>query len=182
MIISIRRSKWPLESAYHSRCRLNRLLIMGIWSEYHFGIWDKSCDFGLNRFRKSGKCCPLWTTLQLFAMVVTPWHNGYCISDNKYITFHHRPVGWWFSAGNWQYYRFWTNLSISKRPRFNLFAHKWSKENKEKFPSHNFWYPKVHSMHIWNLISERFKMFASKLTAVDLNQSLIKRRAFHTSV
>lgn len=55
-----------------------RLLIMGIWSEYHFGIWDKSYNFGSNRFRKCGKCCSLWTTLPLLAKVVTPWHNGCC--------------------------------------------------------------------------------------------------------
>lgn len=33
-------------------------------------------------------------------------------------------------------------------------------DDKVKFPSPNFGYPKVNNMHIWNLISEHFKRFA----------------------
>lgn len=29
---------------------------------YSFGIVNIISDFGSNRFRKYGKCCPLWTT------------------------------------------------------------------------------------------------------------------------
>ena len=46
--------------------------IMGIWlpkfvewPDCHFGNVLVSCDFGSNRFRKSRKCCPMWTTLYI---------------------------------------------------------------------------------------------------------------------
>ena len=78
-------------------CRLNQESIMGFWLCFHYinltvqtWIVNIICDFGSNRFRKYGKCCPPWTTLQHPAMVVTLWHNC-CRLYYKYTVIYRIP-------------------------------------------------------------------------------------------
>ena len=82
----------------------DRITTMEIWSEYHFGIRDKSYDFGSNRFRKSGKCCPLWTTSPRIGngcdiatqRLLPVWNLG-----GWYYATYRSPVRRWFPVGNW---------------------------------------------------------------------------------
>ena len=122
----------------------NQPNILGEWSYSHNGYSViLSHDFRSNRFRKSEKCCPLWTTvhyvhlLQLLVTVVILWHN---------------------SAG---IYHGWTDLSRSKCDGFHLFAHKWSKDlwfhkisplSKFHFLKLDKWPPKIQILDFWRCI------------------------------
>lgn len=90
-------------------CHLNQKVIMASWFYFHYRnltvqtwIVNIIYDFGSNRFRRYGKCCPLWTTLQHPAMVVTPWHNDCCLYY-KYTVFRHSHVEQWFPVGSGVY-------------------------------------------------------------------------------
>ena len=64
-----RRPKWPLEQNIIPDVSSSQPTVLGGWLSSHFGnltpqIWGVNIfnGFGSDRFRKSGKCCPLWTT------------------------------------------------------------------------------------------------------------------------
>lgn len=40
----------------------NLLVVVKIASDNHLVVSEIINDFGLNRFRKYGRCCPMWTT------------------------------------------------------------------------------------------------------------------------
>jgi len=72
-------------------------LIVQIWTVNAF------YNFGSNRFRKYGKCCPWWTTLNILQWLC---HGVTTAASMKYIggwyfTIYRSFVGRWFPASNW---------------------------------------------------------------------------------
>lgn len=63
-------------------------------------------DFGSNRFRKSGKCCPPWTMNHKIgdsSNIATRYTSAADIKNLgvRYYATYCSPVGRWFSARNW---------------------------------------------------------------------------------
>lgn len=77
---------------------------MGICLRYHFGIRDKDCNFGLNRFCRYRKSCPWWTTNHKTGErcdAMTQLLHIWIITGGRYFDVYRNPVRRWFLAGNW---------------------------------------------------------------------------------
>lgn len=156
---------------------LNTILvfeIMGMWPECHFGIVLVSYDFGSNRFRKCEIVVHGGQRCNILQWVVILWHNDCCwckYFGRRYFTVYRSFAGQWFSVGNCKYLQ-----------AMDRFAHKWSKEDSLKLDCPNSGHPKVHSMHIRNLISERFRRFASKTGSIGFKPNAYKVMNFFKGV
>lgn len=101
----------------------DRIPIMGIWlckiaQWIYFAASVQTDSVKVESVVRCGQRCSFLQWL---------WHHDtillhiWIIIGGRYFTVYRSPVRWWFPVRNWKYYRFWTNLSISKRSGFNLY-------------------------------------------------------------